>query len=711
MSSSLTGTQGSSAKPPRPRAYPLTVDQLNRTKYFGRDFFTFYDDIVFRIQSTFFETFGNFINSDPAMMMVDITCWALDLLSFYLDRRSTEAYLQTMRERRSVSIQTRTVGYKMYGAVPATVDLSVTLDESYPMAVTYPAGFQWEDQSGHIWESVTDLTFLAGETGPKTVTIREGETRSETFVSDGSVNQRFELSVPDDMALAWESDTVYVGVTLWTRYDFIPYENQNAYEADYNGRPPAIVIGDGITGNIPTSGDTITVSYIRTRGASGRILADRIDGPVAPLVVGGTTIEQAVTNPSPSSGGDNAEDLRRAKALAPTVYKARDVNIIRADYVARAMAYSSSSYGVVSMAQAYSPRSAEGDVALATCLAKIRNGLLYYTGLIYSELTGAVGDIQLAESYLLGLDASLSSALTSISTADDSFDDISTETTDVLTAASIQEAQLQGLEASLDASVGAGNMILAERAAAQNYIDQVRTQRSAIEGSMGTVSSEVATGKSALTSISSSISSAQAASALAQGSVDDAEAHMVQAQTYVTNLDDDVEEALTCIYDHVDELLGDDCKANLVVVPILSTDADGFYTAPTLSLISAVKSYLELRKEVTQTINVVDGSFYLVEADIEIELGIFRGYIGEEVIAVVDRNIRAILKKREFGLNLYKSEVHDQCDAVDGVDYSNVRIVGPATHVDGNGNLVVSERETITLGTVTITYVISNPPD
>ncbi len=712
MSSSLSSNQGSTANPPRPRAYPLTVDQLNRTKYFGRDFFTFYDDMIFRIQSVFFETFSNFINSDPAMMMVDMTCWAMDLLSFYLDRRSTEAYLATMRERRSVSIQTRTVGYKMYGAVPATVDLQVTLDETYPMAVTYASGFQWEDASGFIWESVTDLTFLAGEVGPKTVTIREGETRAQTFVSDGAINQKLELSIPDDMALAWESETVYVGVTLWTRYEFIPYEDTNSYETDYNGKPPAIVFGDGTTGNIPTAGDTITTSYIRSRGAAGRILADRMEGPLSPLVIAGTTIAQTVTNLLSSSGGDNAEDLRRAKALAPTVYKARDVNIIREDYVARATAYASSAYGVVTMAQAYSPRSAAGDVELIACMDKIRNGLLYYTGLIYSELVGAVGDLGLAESYLLGLDAALTTAISSITTADGAFDDISTEITDILTATGIMETQLLGLEGVLDASVAAGHMTSpGERNAAQAYIDQVRTQKSAVEGSSTTIGTEVTSGKNALSGATSAVGTAQSASTLAQSSVADAKDHVEQAQVYVTHLDDDVNEALDCIYNHVDELLGDDCTANLVVVPILSTDLDGYYTAPTLSLIDAVQAHLDERKGVTQTVNVVDGSFYLVPADITVTLGVFRGYIGEEIVALVDRNIRAILKKREFGLNLYKSEIHDQCDAVDGVDYSNVTVTGPTTHLDAQGNLVIDEKETITLGTLTIDYVVSNPPE
>jgi len=702
--------QGSTATPPRPRAYPISRDDLNRTKYFGRDFFTFYDDVIFRVQTVFFSTFNNFVASDPAIMLVDVTCWAMDLLSFYLDRKASEAYLETARTREAVSIMTRTIGYKMYGAVPATVDLQVTLDQSYAFVVTYPKGFQWKDTSGNIWENVTALTFLPGEVGPKTVSIREGETKTENFVSDGSVSQRFELGVPDDKALAWESDEVYVGVTLWTRHDFLTYEATNQYEVDYNGKPPAVVFGDGITGNIPPSAATITVKYIQTLGASGRILADRITETVDPLVVGGNTIEQTVTNPLPSGGGDNAEDLIRAKTLAPQVYRARDVNITRPDYIARATAYASAAYGTVAMAQAYTARSASGDVALADCLNIIRNGLLYYSGLIATELAAAIGNEGLITIYFMGLDAALAEAVTYLGQVDGNLNDILAASTSILGSTATQEIQIQGLEGLLAGWVAALIITPAQEAAALVFIGQIRAAKSGVEGQVGIVNAEVTASKSLVSTATSRIGTAQSASTLAQAQLALMKGHVQQAQTYVLNLDDDVNSGLDCIYNHVDEILSEDCKANLVVVPILSTDADGFYTAPTLSLIAAVQAYLEERKEVTQTVNVVDGSFYLVPAQIVITLGVIRGYIGEEIVAVADRNIRSILKKRAFGLNLYRSEIHDQCDDIDGVDFSNIRITGPSDHLDGSGNLVVDEKETITLGTLTISYVISNPP-
>lgn len=702
-------SQGSTATPPRPRAYPIRRDDLNRTKYFGRDFFTFYDDVIFRIQTVFFATFQNFVNSDPALMLVDQTCWAMDLLSFYLDRKASEAYLDTARTREAVSIMTRTIGYKMYGAVPATVDLQVTLDQTYAFVVTYPKGFQWQDASGNVWENVTALTFLPGEVGPKTVSIREGETKTENFVSDGSISQRFELGVPDEKALAWESDEVYVGVTLWTRHDFLTYEATNQYEVDYNGKPPAVVFGDGITGNIPPSSSSITVKYIETLGAGGRVLADRITEAVEPLVIAGNSIEQTVTNPLPSSGGDDAEDLIRAKTLAPQVYRARDVNITRPDYIARSTAYSSAAYGTVAMAQAYTARSAASDVALADCMNIIRNGLLYYSGLIATELTAAIGNVGLIESYFLGLDAYLSEVVTLLGQVDTNLDDILSATSSILGSTATQESYIQGLEGALDGLVPP--LTTAQRNALQvGYIDQIRAQNSGVGSQVSVINSEVTASKVLVSTTTSRIGSAQSASTLAQAQLALARGHIEQAQVYVLNLDDDVNTGLDCIYNHVDEILSDDCKANLVVVPILSTDADGFYTAPTLSLIAAVQAYLKDRKEVTQTVNVVDGSFYLVPAQIQVTLGVERGYIGEELVAVADRNIRAILKKRAFGLNLYRSEIHDQCDGIDGIDFSNIRITGPSDHLDSNGNLIVNERETITLGTLAISYVISNPP-
>lgn len=713
---SASTSQGSTANPPSPRAYPLTRDQLNRTKFFGRDFFTFYDDMIYRIQTVFFDTFNNFISSDPAMMLVDMTCWAMDMLSFYVDRKATEVYLLTARTRNAISIQTRTIGYKMFGAVPATVDLQVTLDQTYAFVVTYPTGFQWIDSSGNIWENLTDLTFLPGEVGPKTTTIREGATKTETFVSDGAINQRYELDVADNKAMSWESDSVKVGFTGWTRYDFLPYEDVNAYEVDYNGKPPSVVFGDGVTGNIPPSLDTITVQYVETLGAAGRILADRMSAPVNPLVIAGTTIEQTIINNNPSSGGDNAEDLLRAKALAPQVYKARGVNITRPDYVARSTGYSSSAYGTVTMAQAYTARSAAGDVTLNGCLNQIRNGLLYYNGLLDADIAAAEADLDLilgptgTTGYAAEVSGHVNQLLLILGNLDDLLDDMIGDVSDVQASAGVQEVQMEGLESLLDSWVP-GSITTPQRNAAQNFIDQIRTQKINIENYMGTFSSRIIDAKSEVVDGQTEVADANTALNSLGLSVADVRAHLESAATNSSLLSTDVNDALDCIYAHVDYILSDDCKANLVVVPILSTDADGFYTAPTLSLMAAVQTYLEDRKEVTQTVEVVDGSFYLVPAEITVNLGVYRGYIGEEIVAIVDRNIRAILKKRAFGLNLYKSEIHDQCDKVDGVDFSNVTITGPITHLDSEGNLVIDEKETITLGTLSIDYEVSNPPE
>jgi hypothetical protein len=708
----------SNAVPPSPRAYSLTQDQLNRTKYFGRDFFTFYDDMIFRIQSVFFSTFSNFINSDPAMMLVDITCWAMDLLSFYIDRRATEAYLTTARTRKAVSVQARTLGYKMYGAVPATVDLQVTLDETYAFVVTYPAGFQWVDVSGNTWESLSDLTFLPGEVGPKTTTIREGETKTENFVSDGSINQRFELAIPTGRAISWQSDAVWVGATQWDRYDFLPYEAVNGYEVAYNDSPPKVVFGDDITGNIPVLSANITVKYVSTLGAKGRILAERMQDVAEPLVIAGTTIQQTIINPDPSSGGDDAEPIARTQALAPQVYRARDVNITKADYVARATGYASSAYGVVTMAQAFSTRSAASDIELQTCMNMIRNGLVYYGTLLIQQTALGLNDLDhvLDSTGSTGSNAraysSFSDLLLVVNQIDSLLDDVTSEITTILGATSTQESLLTNLEALLVSLVGSGDLTAVPgKSSIDPYIAQLRTQKTNIENSSSTINAKVADSKEKVILAQGEVATGQTELTDSAAEIQNVRGHLQLSATYLASLGTDVNDALACIEAHVDNILSDDCKANLVTVPILSTDANGFYTAPTMSLIAAVESYLEARKEVTQTVEVVDGSFYLVAAEITINLGVIRGYIGEEIVAIVDRNVRSILKKRSFGLNLYKSEIHDECDGVDGVDFSNITITGPTTHVDANGNLVIDETETITLGTLTIDYEISNPPE
>ena len=159
------------------------------------------------------------------------------------------------------------------------------------------------------------------------------------------------------------------------------------------------------------------------------------------------------------------------------------------------------------------------------------------------------------------------------------------------------------------------------------------------------------------------------------------------------------------IYNHVDVLLSDDCKSNLVSVPILTHDAAGFYTAPSLGLQQALQSYLDARKEVTQTVKVTSGEGYLVRPVIVIRAGVKLGYSLSVTATAISAAVDGILRDRDFGASMYLSDFCQVIDtAVAGLAFLNVTIRGYndkdetflTDKLDANGNLIIEASEVIT---------------
>jgi uncharacterized phage protein gp47/JayE len=154
-----------------------------------------------------------------------------------------------------------------------------------------------------------------------------------------------------------------------------------------------------------------------------------------------------------------------------------------------------------------------------------------------------------------------------------------------------------------------------------------------------------------------------------------------------------------------------------VTVPILTLDSSGFYVGPSLGLRISLQSYLEARKAVTQTVEVVSGVDLLVYAVLRVQVAVRSGYSEAVVRLAATAALDTLLKGRKFGVSLYRSDIVDAVLAVDGVAYVNPVIEGHYTaqnptvvagKLDSFGNLLVSENEVVTKGTVDVTTVSFN---
>ena len=724
----------------------MALAELNRVKYGGFDFHTNVDDLRAQMQLEFASDFNDFAISSLGMMLLDIVAYGLDTLGFYLDRRASDLYLATARTRRSVARLTRQLGYKMRSATAASTDLKVNAALAYAFQVPIPKGHTFDGPNGVLFEAAEEVVIPTSSTAIVTVPVYQGVTYTETFVSDGTANQVFELTrVTADTFVVNGYVKVVVDGAPFGEKEFLEYTATDQFEVGYNDDPPTIRFGDGIMGNVPVNGATISVTYIISRGKAGLVNQDTIQD-ASKLVVNFTNIELVVNNPDRTIGGDDPEALEHAKTFAPKVWKSRYRAITREDYEALAGSFTDPLFGRVAVAQALSARSAADDLELQNLINGIRS--LADSALI--PVATAAQNINDALDTILGKAGVISTALTDI--GDANFTLRTNNVTDSIGQGRIIKDQAQEIEADAgdigeDATAGdalvttigdgaaSSELTDAHYAALKGYFSRISANKSSVDSAVTLILSSASTiitaqrdiGEQLETVIGETVATVgtylytadQANQAIlaevglsspASGiyaEVDDIEAAVEDHSVAINALLDD-------IYDHVDALLSADCKANLVSVPILVRDADGFYAAPSLGLIRSLQTYLHDRKEVTQTVSVTSGESFLIPAILTIDIGVLQGFSQSVIETAVGAAVDALLRDRPFGQSLYKDNIHRKVSGVAGVDYVNVTIDGflapgggtSTTGIDSHGNLIIDDSKVITKGTVTITSTV-----
>lgn len=710
----------------------LALGSLNRARYAGLDFDTHNDDLRARLQVKYAADFNDFSVSSLGIMLLDLTAYGLDTLSFYVDRRATDTYLATARTRKSVARTSRQLGYAMGGAVASGVDLQVTINEVFTFDVPVPVGFQLDGPDGLIFEVAEDTLFTVAEQGlanSKFIPCYEGETIQEPFVSDGASAQVFQLRrVPDGKFVVQGTVAVTVDGATWDESDLLEYGDTDQFEVGYNDEPSTVRFGDGIAGNIPTAGASIVVTYVASRGKAGQAPAGTIQEETTPLIVAFTEIPLTINNPEAAVGGDDRETLASAKAFAPKVWKSRKVAVTGEDYEALAGSYADPLFGRVAVAKAISSRSAGGDLTVQNYLADIQAAIQTLNAALLSSttsITASLDDIDAAVTAIAGalvdsasatstITSEVTSARSSIRTVKDntaeitvSVDTIRSENTDLANEIlSYGPAGTGDLNATQAGSlINKSGRISVEgvnlgvySAAAESAADAALSDLNAIDDevtTLGEIGTDVLTQGTEISTESGSIRTQN-------DSIDTENAVLVTA----------ADVAYDGIDEHLDKVLAADCKSNLVTVPILVRDSGGFYTAPSTGLIDSLQSYLDGKKEVTQSVAVTSGENFLISAVVSARVGVLTGFSEAVVKTAVEAAISGVLRDRAFGDNLYESDLDDVVLEVDGVDFVNTRILGHLdldgttvliTHLDSDGNLIVSDSEVISRGSITIT--------
>ena len=94
--------------------------------YTSKDFSTIKADLIEYTKAYFPDTYKDFNETSPGMMLIELSSYVGDVLSYYIDYNYKENLLATATEKRNVRRLSEFLGYKVPNKTPSVVRLKVT---------------------------------------------------------------------------------------------------------------------------------------------------------------------------------------------------------------------------------------------------------------------------------------------------------------------------------------------------------------------------------------------------------------------------------------------------------------------------------------------------------------------------------------------------------------------------------------------------------
>lgn len=287
---------------------------------------------------------------DFGVMLVELFAYMGDILSFYGDRLSQEAYLPTATQRQSIFNIAQLLGYTPSNGSSATG--TVTFQTTNPgEATVLPAGTQLSTSFNLAVDSpvvfqTNDAVTVPENGGTVTANVTQGITYAMTNLgtSTGIAAQSFNImqtGVEDNSVSIFVSSSS--GSTQWTQVAYlIEYgPDDTVYSVSTNSAGlTSVQFGDNINGLIPGVGLSIYATYTIGLGAAGNqpagavgIFLNDIPGVYVPFQSETSTLFQS----SAMTGGADPETNDQIRANAPQSYATQNRAVTLADFEALAL--------------------------------------------------------------------------------------------------------------------------------------------------------------------------------------------------------------------------------------------------------------------------------------------------------------------------------------------------------------------------------------
>lgn len=283
---------------------------------------------------------------DFGVMIVEVLAYVLDIMSFYGDRLTQEAYLPTATQRLSVLNLAQLLGYVPTNGSPAVG--TVTFQNTTGTNITLPAGTQLTSNfdSGIdqpvIYETNQAVVVPANST-VASVAVTQGTTfvQQSIGVSDGTAAQSFKIP---QAGVEDGSVSIFIGglntslLTQWNQVTFLV--DAQAQDTSYSlfvdqNQITNVQFGDNINGMIPAIGLTIFATYTVGVGSAGNQPAGSVGAmvsPVAGIQVPFQSSSSTLYQSSAMTNGSDPETIDQIRANAPQSYATQQRAVSLTDF-------------------------------------------------------------------------------------------------------------------------------------------------------------------------------------------------------------------------------------------------------------------------------------------------------------------------------------------------------------------------------------------
>jgi hypothetical protein len=275
------------------------------------------------------ETFKDYDFEGSGMaVLLDLLAYHSYQQGFYNNMVANEMFLDSAIKRDSVVSHAKSLGYTARSPRAAKATVDVTFGSTAGLSNTFPIGSKFTTtNAGRSYQFINQssaainldaVTVGKGATAHiSNLEITEGTLNQTSYIVDNAnLNQQFiipdadvdtstvvvnvQTSATDNTGRSdsWTKSENLIDLTSTTKAYFLQQNREGKYE---------IIFGDGVVGQKPTSGNLVTITYIRTNGDDANALSTFAYGS-------GLNIVDTV---SVASGGSPAESVASIRFNAP----------------------------------------------------------------------------------------------------------------------------------------------------------------------------------------------------------------------------------------------------------------------------------------------------------------------------------------------------------------------------------------------------------